>query len=195
MPIFIGVAMIFRETCLRGAYVIDIERHTDERGFFARTWCRRELAAHELEAEYVQGSISLSSIRGTVRGLHFQREPHSETKIVQCVRGAIYDVIVDLRLGSPTFRQWFGVELVAESYRQLYVPAGFAHGFQTLEDDTEVSYVISAFYVPGAARGIRYDDPALAIPWPMKATSISQTDLNLPALHQLPEILGQDGSL
>ena len=186
MSISIGVPMIFRETRLRGAFVIDVERNADERGFFARTWCRRELAARNLEAEYVQGSVSVNSVRGTLRGLHFQCEPHSETKIVQCVRGAIYDVIVDLRSRSPTFRQWFGVELTAESRRLLYVPAGFAHGFQTLSDNTEVSYVISAFYVPAAARGIRYDDPALGIPWPMKATCISQKDLDLPALDQVP---------
>lgn len=180
--------MIFHETRLAGAYLIDIERLSDERGFFARTWCRREFAAQNLETDYVQASISVNPLRGTLRGLHFQSPPHSETKLVQCVRGAIYDVIVDLRPASPTFRQWLGVELTAASHRMLYIPAAFAHGFQTLEDNTEVSYLISTFHVPEAARGIRHDDPVLGIAWPMKISRISEKDRRLPTIDEVPEL-------
>jgi dTDP-4-dehydrorhamnose 3,5-epimerase len=180
--------MIFRELGLAGAYLIEIERHTDERGFFARTWCKREFANQNLETEYVQASISVNATRGTVRGLHYQCSPHWEVKVVQCIRGAIYDVIVDLRPGSETFRKCLGVTLSAASHDMLYIPAGFAHGFQTLEDDTEVSYLISAFYVAAAARGIRYDDPALGINWPMKVTRISEKDRGLPGIDDIAEL-------
>lgn len=183
--------MIFHDLGLAGAYQIEIERQADERGFFARTWCRREFRKQGLETEYVQASISVNPLRGTLRGLHFQCAPHWETKIVQCVRGAIYDVILDLRPRSPTFRRWLGVTLSAESHDMLYVPTGFAHGFQTLKNDTEVSYLISTFFVPAAARGIRYDDPALAIDWPFEVTRISEKDRGLPGIDDVTGLMPQ----
>lgn len=176
--------MIFRETRLPGAYLVEIEPRGDDRGLFARTWCRREFADHRLETEFVQSSISVTTLRGTIRGLHYQRPPHGEVKLVSCVRGAIYDVIVDLRPGSPTFRQWLRVEMTGGSHQMLYIPREFAHGFQTLEDDTEVSYMVSAFYAPDAATGVRYDDPALGIDWPMPVTEISERDRAWPLLEQ-----------
>lgn len=179
--------MIFHETRLRGAYTIEIEEHADERGFFARTWCRREFAEHDLVAEFVQCSLSYNREAGTLRGLHYQRDPYWEAKIVQCLRGAVFDVILDLRAESPTFGRWHAVELSARSRRMLYVPERFAHGFQALEPDTEVSYMISTFYVPEASRGIRYDDPSLAIPWPKPVTQISARDRTWPTLDRTPE--------
>lgn len=172
--------MIFRETPLAGAWVLEPERIADERGFFARTWCRRDFEARGLDAAIAQCSVSFNRRRGTLRGLHFQVEPHAEVKLVRVTRGAVWDVIVDLRPGSPTFRQHFAVVLSAEAGNQLYIPKGVAHGFQTLEDATEVSYQISAFYAPEAARGYRWDDPAFAIPWPEPATVMSERDRNLP---------------
>jgi dTDP-4-dehydrorhamnose 3,5-epimerase len=174
--------MIFSETRLAGAYLIDIERHVDERGFFARTWSQSEFADRHLVTDFVQHSISFNTAAGTLRGLHFQRLPHSETKIVRCLRGVLYDVIVDLRPQSPTCRQWAAFELTAESRSMLYIPAGFAHGFQTLTPDTEISYMISAPYAPDAGWGIRYDDPALGIEWPMAVTCISERDRSWPDL-------------
>jgi dTDP-4-dehydrorhamnose 3,5-epimerase len=176
--------MIFRETALAGAYVIELEKVVDERGSFARTWCREEFAAHGLVTEFVQGSASVSPCRGTLRGLHFQRPPHSEAKLVRCVRGALYDVIVDLRPESSSYGEWLGVELDGASGLMLYVPERFAHGFQTLKDDTEITYLISAFFAPGAAAGLRYDDPGLAIDWPLTVTRISDKDLSWPRLEQ-----------
>ena len=158
--------MIFSRTSLEGAYVIEIEPREDERGFFARAWCLREFAEHGLSSELVQASIAWSRRKGTLRGLHFQHPPHAETKVVRCTRGAIYDVIVDLRPSSPTHRQWLGVELTAENRRMLYVPEGFAHGYQTLADDTEIFYQVSAFYAPEAEGGVRWDDPSFGIEWP-----------------------------
>lgn len=176
--------MIFRETRLPGAYVIEIEPRGDDRGLFARTFCRREFADQRLELEFVQSSISVTTRRGTIRGLHYQRPPHGEAKLVSCVRGAIHDVIVDLRPGSPTFRQWLPVEMTGGSHRMLYIPCEFAHGFQTLEDETEVSYMVSAFYAPDAATGIRHDDPALGIDWPLPVVEISERDRGWPLLRQ-----------
>jgi dTDP-4-dehydrorhamnose 3,5-epimerase len=172
--------MIFRETPLPGAWVLEPERIADERGFFARTWCRRDFEARGLDPSIAQCSVSFNRRRGTLRGLHFQVEPHAEVKLVRVTRGAVWDVIVDLRPGSPTFRQHFAVVLSAEAGHQLYIPKGMAHGFQTLEDATEVAYQISAFYAPEAARGYRWDDPAFAIPWPEPVTIISEKDRNLP---------------
>ncbi|HZS83865.1 MAG TPA: dTDP-4-dehydrorhamnose 3,5-epimerase [Stellaceae bacterium] len=177
--------MIFTPTRLPGAFLVEPEPHEDERGVFLRTWCAREFAAHGLVAELAQCSVSVSRRAGTVRGLHFQRAPAEEEKLVRCTRGAIWDVIVDLRRQSPAFRQWQAFELTAESYRALYVPKGFAHGFQTLAPDTEVSYQISAFYTPEAADGLRYDDPALAIPWPLPVSVVSQRDRSWPDLAAL----------
>lgn len=172
--------MIFSAARIAGAWLIDIEQLGDERGFFARTWCQRELTAHGLDAGIAQESISWNRHKGTTRGLHFQRPPHDEVKIVRCTRGAIFDVIIDIRPDSPTFRHWQGVELSADNRRAFYVPKGCAHGFQTLADETEVAYVISAFYAPEAAAGYRYNDPAFGISWPLPVTIISENDLRWP---------------
>lgn len=172
--------MIFGATQIAGAWLIDIEPLRDERGFFSRTWCQRELTAHGLDAEIAQESVSWNHERGTTRGLHFQRPPHAEIKIVRCTRGAIFDVIVDIRPDSPTFRQWQGVELTADNRRAFYIPKGCAHGFQTLANETEISYVISTFYVPQASAGYRYNDPAFGITWPLPVTIISENDLRWP---------------
>lgn len=176
--------MIFQETELPGAYLIEPEKRGDERGFFARAWCAREMAEHGLAAELAQANLSRSAQAGTLRGMHFQRAPHAETKLVRCTRGSLYDVIVDLRPGSPTYRRWFGAELSADNGRMLYVPEGFAHGFQTLEDDTEAYYLVSEFYTPGAEGGVRYDDPAFAIRWPRPVTVISPKDESWPDYNE-----------
>jgi dTDP-4-dehydrorhamnose 3,5-epimerase len=173
--------MIFTAAAIGGAWIIDIDPHTDERGFFARTFDRQEFAAHGLETEWVQCSVSTNILRGTVRGLHYQREPHAERKLVRCTRGAIHDVLVDLRPASPTFGRHCAVELSAANHRSVYIPAGVAHGYQTLADDTEVTYHITPEYVPAAAAGVRFDDPALAVAWPLPVTLISARDRSLPA--------------
>jgi len=172
--------MLFTPTRLADAWIVDIEQRHDERGFFARSWCREEFAAHGLVAELAQCNLSGSSRRGTVRGMHFQQPPHDEAKLVRCTAGAIWDVIIDLRLDSPTFEAWQGFQLTAASHRSLYVPPGFAHGFQTLQDDTEVAYQMSVAHVPEAAAGLRHDDPAFAIPWPLPVSVISARDLSWP---------------
>ncbi len=158
--------MIFTETSLPGAYVIDVEPLEDERGFFARVWCVHELEAHGLVTKVAQSSIAFNHVRGTLRGMHWQVAPHAEVKLVRCLRGAVYDVIVDLREGSPTFGRWAAVELSSENRRALYVPEGFAHGYQTLTDETEVWYQMSAPHAPHAARGFRWNDPRFGIEWP-----------------------------
>ena len=169
--------MIFTPTPLVGSFTIDVERREDERGFFARTFCVEEFAAHALRSDFQQSSISFNSRTGTLRGLHYQAAPHAETKLVRVTHGAVFDVIVDLRPASPTFKRWFGVELTALNRRALYIPEGFAHGFQTLTDDAEVVYQITPVYVPEAARGARWDDPAFAITWPaVKQRIISLRD-------------------
>ncbi|HSN87864.1 MAG TPA: dTDP-4-dehydrorhamnose 3,5-epimerase [Thermoanaerobaculia bacterium] len=178
--------MIFRETPLPGAWVLTSERFEDERGFFARTYCRRDFEARGLDPDIAQCSVSYNHRRGTLRGLHFQTAPHEEVKLVRVTRGAVWDVIVDLRPDSSTFRQCFGVVLSADEGNQLYIPKGMAHGFQTLEDATEVFYQISAFYAPEAARGYRWDDPAFAIPWPEPVTVMSEKDRNLPLFGSEP---------
>lgn len=172
--------MIFRETPLAGAWVLEPERFEDERGFFARTYCRRDFAARGLDPAIAQCSVSFNHRRGTLRGLHFQAAPHEEVKLVRVTRGAVWDVIVDLRAGSPTFGQHFSIVLSADQRDELYIPKGMAHGFQTLEDAAEVSYQTSALYAPEAARGYRWDDPAFAISWPEPVTVISEKDRNLP---------------
>ncbi len=172
--------MRFEETNLCGAWLIDLAPARDQRGFFARTFCVQAYADHGLTTGFVQHSTSQSVARGTLRGMHFQRAPHSEVKVVRCLKGAIWDVIIDLRPDSPTYRRWQGFELTADNQRQLYVPEGFAHGFQTLSDDTQVGYLISAFYAPLAASGVRHDDPAFAIDWPLPLTEISDKDRNWP---------------
>jgi dTDP-4-dehydrorhamnose 3,5-epimerase len=168
--------MIFTPTRLAGMWLVEIEPYSDERGHFARTWCRREFEAHGLDTDLAQASLSFNRARGTIRGLHFQRPPHGEVKLVRCTRGAIFDVAVDLRPASPTRRQWQGFELTAENGMALYIPRGFAHGFQTLAPDSEVFYQISQFYAPEAASGVRYDDPAFAIAWPLPVAAISPQD-------------------
>ncbi len=173
--------MIFTPTKLDGAWQIDLELHRDERGFFARAWCGRELAAQSLDADIAQESLSYNTRRGTLRGLHLQKAPHEETKIVRCVHGAIFDVIVDLRPHSPSYGRWQGFELSAGNRRAVYIPKGFLHGFQSLTDEAEILYQISAFYAPDAAAGHRYDDPAFAIAWPLPVTVISERDLSWPA--------------
>jgi dTDP-4-dehydrorhamnose 3,5-epimerase len=182
--------MIFTPTGLAGACLLEPERYEDERGYFARTWCRRELEDHGLETELSQASISFNHRRGTVRGMHYQAEPHGETKLVRCGRGALWDVIVDLRPASATRGRWYGAELTVDNGRQLYIPRGFAHGFQTLADATEVVYHLSAFYAPESARGIRWDDPTLAIAWPEPVTMISERDRALPSYD--PEVHGAE---
>ena len=172
--------MKFSPTALAGACIIDIEPVPDERGFFARSWCREEFARHGLNPDLAQCSISFNKKRGTLRGMHYQAEPHEETKVVRCTRGAIYDVIVDLRPESSTFRKWIAVELSADNRRMLYIPAGLAHGFQSLTDDTEVFYQISAPYHPESARGARWDDPAFGIEWPVAERVISDKDRQYP---------------
>jgi dTDP-4-dehydrorhamnose 3,5-epimerase len=172
--------VIFSETPLRGAFLIEPERLEDQRGFFARTWCEREFRAHGLETRVAQCSMSMSRKKGTLRGMHYQAAPAAETKIIRCTRGALHDVIIDLRSESPTFMQYFAVVLSPEDRRMLYVPAGFAHGFQTVEDDTEVAYQMSEFHAPEHARGIRWDDPAFRIQWPDGDRTILERDRNYP---------------
>jgi dTDP-4-dehydrorhamnose 3,5-epimerase len=174
--------MRFHETQLCGAWLIEPEPACDHRGSFARTFCAREFADRGLTTFFVQNSTSRSVARGTLRGMHFQRAPYGEVKVVSCLKGAIFDVIVDLRLDSPSYCRWQGFELTAANRRQLYVPEGFAHGFQTLCDDSEVGYLISAFYAPAAASGVRYDDPAFAIDWPLPVSQISEKDRAWPGL-------------
>jgi dTDP-4-dehydrorhamnose 3,5-epimerase len=169
--------MIFTELNLNGAYVIDPELITDERGFFARTWCQQEFADRNLCHNFVQCSISFNKKQGTLRGMHFQSVPFAETKLVRCTRGAIYDVILDLRRDSPTFRSWAAVQLDESNRRLLYVPAGFAHGFQTLVDNSEVFYQISEFYHPECSSGVRWNDPAFGIEWPTAQRIIAAKDL------------------
>ena len=168
--------MIFTETKLKGAFVIDIERLTDDRGFFARSFCEKEFKDHGLNPRVVQCNISFNERKGTLRGMHYQIKPFEEAKLVRCTRGAIYDVIVDLRPDSPTFKQHFGLLLTAHNRLLLYVPAGFAHGFITIEDDTEVFYQMSEFYSPEHARGVRWNDPAFGLEWPLEPTLISEKD-------------------
>lgn len=177
--------MIFTETRLSGAFIVDLERHKDERGFFARVWCREEFRKHALATEMVQGNIAYNRKAGTLRGLHYQRSPHQEVKLVRCTRGAVYDVIVDLRPESSTYLEWVGIELTEENGRMLYVPEGLAHGYQTLADGSEVAYLVSEFYVPGSEAGIRFDDPEVGIEWPLPLPDrniISDRDTSWPLL-------------
>ncbi len=172
--------MIFTQSALAGAYIIEPEPLKDDRGFFSRTFCVNEYTELGLNPHIVQCNISYNHIKGTVRGMHYQLAPHREVKVVRCTRGAIYDVIVDLRSDSTTYKQWVGVELTADNGKQLYVPTGFAHGYQTLEDSSEVSYQVSEFYSPQSEQGVRWNDPAFAITWPLKVHSISDKDMNHP---------------
>lgn len=179
--------MIFTETRLLGAYIIELEPISDERGFFVRTWCAKEFKEHGLNANLVQCNLSYNAKRGTLRGMHYQIAPHEEAKIVTCIAGAVYDVIIDLRKESVTFLKWWAFELSADNRRMLYIPEGFAHGFQTLRDDTIVFYQMSEFYHPESARVIRWDDPFLAIQWPVASTILSAKDANAEILSKKGE--------
>lgn len=158
--------MIFHETALKGAFLIELEKLQDERGFFARAWCKKEFESHGMTLDIAQNNLSYNRNKGTLRGMHYQMEPFGEAKLVRCVKGAICDVIIDLREDSATFKKWAAFELTEDNYSMLYVPEGFAHGFQTLKDDTVVFYHVSQFYSPGYERGIRWDDPTFDIKWP-----------------------------
>jgi len=168
--------MNFRELDLKGAVIIELTKFEDERGFFAHSWSEKEFLKRGLDPHLAECSISFNRKRGTLRGLHYQAAPHGQVKIVRCTAGAIYDVIVDLRAGSPTFKQWFGVELTAQNHRMLYIPKDFAHGFQTLEDTTEVFYQMSHVYAPESGRGARWNDPAFNISWPEPVSLINERD-------------------
>lgn len=176
--------MIFTETDLPGAWIIDIEPHKDERGYFARVWCAREFEAKGLKTDLVQCNIAYNHSQGILRGMHYQQAPHAEVKLVRCTRGSVYDVIVDLREDSPTRLKWIGVELTEDNHRMLYVPEGFAHGYVTLQDNSELFYQVSEFYTPGAEGGLRWDDPRIAIEWPEQGELlISEKDRSWPLLE------------
>jgi dTDP-4-dehydrorhamnose 3,5-epimerase len=173
--------MIFQETELRGAFLIGMEPIGDKRGFFARAWCQREFEEHGLITHFVQANITFSPQRGTLRGMHYQIAPHQEVKLVRCTQGATYDVIIDLRPESPTYGRWLGSELTADNRKMVYIPAGFAHGYQILVDGSEVFYQVGQFYAPEYERGIRWDDPAFGIEWPLDGPLVlSQKDRNWP---------------
>jgi dTDP-4-dehydrorhamnose 3,5-epimerase len=173
--------MIFEETKLKGAFVIRIEKIEDERGFFARAWCQKEFAAHGLNLQFVQANLAANRNKGTLRGMHYQVAPYQEAKLVRCTKGTLYDVIIDLRPDSATYGKWFGTELSAANNKMLYVPGNFAHGYQTLKNDTEAFYLVSAFYSPAHERGLRWNDPAFGIEWPVtEKVVISEKDQNWP---------------
>ncbi len=172
------------DTTIVGAWVIEPNPHEDDRGRFMRAWCSREFAEHGLDFLPVQANMGFSVRKGTVRGMHFQEEPALEAKLVRCTRGTIFDVVIDLRPGSPTYGKWYGAELSSENGRMLYVPEHCAHGYQTLEESTEIYYMTSAFYTPNSVRGVRFDDPAFGIEWPLVATIVSDQDRNWPLLER-----------
>jgi dTDP-4-dehydrorhamnose 3,5-epimerase len=172
--------MLFQRTAIDGVVEIQVERRTDERGFFARSWCRREFEQASLNSDLAQCSISWNPHKYTLRGMHYQAVPYEEAKLVRCTRGAIYDVVVDLRPQSPTFTQWIGVTLTAEGRNMIYIPEGCAHGFLTLQEDCEISYQISQFYCADSARGVRWDDPSFGIMWPAQPLLISERDRTYP---------------
>lgn len=178
--------MIFTETKLKGAYIIDVEIREDQRGGFARTFCAQEFEQHGLKTTVAQCNMSFNHLAGTLRGMHYQLPPAAETKLVRCTQGAIYDVIIDMRPDSPTYMQHVGVELSAQNYRMLYIPEMFAHGYQALTDGAEVIYQVGEFYTPGYERGLRYDDAAFGIEWPMPVTVISEKDAAWPLFEPVP---------
>lgn len=178
--------MIFHRTALPGAFQIETEKHGDERGFNARAWCANEFGELGIASTFVQANIAFSTRHGTMRGLHYQEPPFAEAKLLRCVRGAVFDVIADVRDDSPTYGQWLGTYLEAKDYRMVYVPEGCAHGTLSLEDETEVLYQVTQFYAPAAERGVRYDDPALAIDWPLPVAMVSQKDMSWPDLSPIP---------
>ena len=168
--------MKFTETELSGSFVIEVEKMEDDRGFFGRLWCEDEFKKHNLNTNIVQSNVSLSNKKGTLRGMHFQKSPYQETKLLRCTKGAVYDVIIDLRPESPTFKKWFGVKLTEDNHKMIYVPENFAHGFLTLEDNSEVTYFVTQFYNKEAERVLRWNDPAFNIKWPIEITEISGKD-------------------
>jgi dTDP-4-dehydrorhamnose 3,5-epimerase len=172
--------MHFKETPLKGSFLINLEKKGDDRGFFARFFCRNEFAEHNLDGDIVQINNSLSKHKGTLRGMHYQLPPKAETKIVRCVRGRLWDVMLDLRPDSSTFGKWYAEELTSENRKMLYVPKGFAHGFITLEDDTEILYLVTEFYAPDHERTVRWNDPSFAIEWPLEPVILSDKDQNAP---------------
>lgn len=174
--------MIFHETKLAGAYIIELDRKTDQRGFFARAFCTEEFKRHGIDFQPAQANISHSNLKGTLRGMHYQGPPVSETKFIRCIRGAVWDVIVDMRPDSPTYMEHIGVELSAENGTAIYVPDLFAHGNQALTDDVELFYLMGGPYTPGFERGVRYDDPALGIQWPLPVSVIDRKDQDWPTL-------------
>lgn len=177
--------MVFTETPLAGAFILDVEERRDSRGLFARTYCRKEFEEHGLDGNLIQGNLSFNHRKGTLRGLHFQYPPAAESKLVRCTRGSILDVIVDLRPESPTFLRHTSVELTADNRRSFFVPVRFAHGYQVLEDGTEVAYLTGAYYAPEYEGGLPYDDPRLAIQWPLPATEMSERDRRWNPLHEV----------
>lgn len=176
--------MIFNPLDLKGAFTIDVQPFQDNRGFFTRTFCEKEFAEHQLVQHYVQANHSGTQGVGVVRGMHFQHAPFCEVKLVKCVQGSIYDVIVDVRAGSPTFLQWFGAELSAENKRMMYVPRGFAHGFQTLSEYSEITYMVSEFYNKESEGGVKHDDPKVNIKWPLPVSLVSDKDMKIPLISE-----------
>lgn len=174
--------MIFNPLQLQGAFTIDVQPFQDDRGFFTRTFCEKEFAEHKLNQHFVQANHSGTHGKGVIRGMHFQHAPFCEVKLVKCVQGSVFDVIVDLRAGSPTFLQWFGAELSAENKRMMYVPAGFAHGFQSLSDYSEITYMVSAFYNKESEGGVKYNDPKVNIEWPLPVSLVSDKDMKIPLI-------------
>ena len=183
--------MIFIETKLKGAFIVDMERREDNRGFFARAFCQKEFADHNLKTVIAQANVAFNRKKGTLRGMHFQFPPAAETKLVRCTRGAILDIIVDLRPESPTYLEHVAVELDADNHRALYVPERFAHGYQGLADGTETSYQVGEFYTPGSEGGLHYDDPRLRLRWPLPVTEISEKDANFEFLAKIEGMLKQ----
>ena len=179
--------MLFTETKLRGAFIIDLERREDNRGFFARAFCQNEFSDHGLKPIIAQANIGFNRRRGCLRGMHFQYPPAAETKVVRCTRGAVLDIIVDLRPESPTFLEHISVELTADNHRAIYIPERFAHGYQALEDETETSYQVGEFYTPGSEGGLRYDDPVLGLTWPLPVSEMSEKDAAWPLLADVEQ--------
>ena len=186
--------MIFNKTPIEGVYLIDLEKRGDERGFFARTFCVQEFRQTGLVTQFVQVNNSLTGAKGTLRGMHYQLPPMAETKIVRCIRGALWDVVLDLRPASPTFGKWFGEELSADNRRMMYVPKGFAHGFITLTEDTEAFYFVDEYYGPDHERGVRWDDPRFNIQWPVTPTVVSDKDKNHPDFDPAYHLPGEDAT-
>jgi dTDP-4-dehydrorhamnose 3,5-epimerase len=176
--------MIFHETHLPGVFIIDLERFEDERGFFACSWRASEFEQRGLNHTPKQRNVAFNAQRGTLRGMHFQNQPHEEAKLVQCTRGAVYDVAIDLRPDSPTLHQWVAVELTAENQRMLYIPEGFAHGYQTLTDEATLHYQVSEYYHPESAGGVRWDDPVFGIQWPLPVAVIAERDASYPSVNR-----------